>query len=105
MKEKDILKNLGENLKKARIKRQLTQQEAADRSLVSRKTIVSIEKGQPTSTLNIARLASAYMIEQNLAELFSDEQDTIGRSLAFGSLSERVKHSRSNKNPIEDEFQ
>ncbi|NMD71207.1 helix-turn-helix transcriptional regulator [Bacillus sp. DNRA2] len=57
------------NVKIARIQRDLTQQELAGRTGVTRQTISLIEKGKYNPTLNLC-LEICYVLKKSLDELF-----------------------------------
>ena len=50
-KTKRILDELGENIKLARLRRKLSMEQVAQRSNISRPTLVAIEKGAPTVSI------------------------------------------------------
>lgn len=90
--EKALLKRIGESLEKARIVRKLSQQELAERASVSRQTISNIEKGKPS--VSLVSVIWALSLDENLLKALSQEEDKLGRSLAFGSLPSRVVGKR-----------
>lgn len=90
--EKELLKRIGENLEKARIVRKLSQQELAERASVSRQTISNIEKGKPS--VSLISVIWALSLDENLLKALSQEEDKLGRSLAFGSLPSKVSRKR-----------
>ena len=47
-KQARILATLGENIKLARLRRKLTAEQVAERAGISRRTLVSVEKGLPS---------------------------------------------------------
>lgn len=47
-KQAKVLATLGENIKLARLRRKLTSEQLAERSGISRRTLVSVEKGLPS---------------------------------------------------------
>ena len=63
------LKILGENIREARIARNFTQEELATRSLMSKSTYVSIEKGEPKTSIG------AYIAVLDLLDLLHGLQD------------------------------
>jgi len=84
-KQQQTLNVLGENIKLARKRRQLTQQLVSDRTGISRVTLRKIEKGEPTvsighyiSVLGVLGLAS------DLGGVASD--DELGRKLQDAKL-------------------
>lgn len=47
-KQARVLASLGENIKLARLRRKLTSEQVAERAGISRRTLVSVEKGLPS---------------------------------------------------------
>jgi len=89
--DKNLLKNIGEHIQKARILRRLTHQELADRALITRQTIAKIERGGSTTTSNFIKVIWALSLDDALINSIAPENDSLGRSLAFGRLPKRVK--------------
>lgn len=86
-------KDLGANLRKARLTRRMTQQELADRVNSTRQAIANIEAGLPSKFCTEAIWALG--LDAQLLMATSAEKDTVGRSLAYGSLPKRVVKSRT----------
>jgi len=63
------LKILGENIREARIARNFTQEELAARCLMSKSTYVSVEKGEPKTSIG------AYIVVLDLFDLLEGLQD------------------------------
>lgn len=63
------LKILGENIREARIARNFTQEELATRALMSKSTYVSIEKGDPKTSIG------AYTAVLDLLDLLEGSED------------------------------
>ena len=68
------LEELGERLRLYRIAMNVTQKELADRSGVSDKSIVRLEKGQSVSLENLIRILNALGLAQNLEMLVPDQR-------------------------------
>lgn len=98
-----ILIAIGKGIREARIVRKLTQKELSERADISRKTLVNIESGKPVSSLILAKVTWALSLDDSLVSAYSSDNDKIGRSMAFGSLSQRIRHKKP-KNEIEAEF-
>ena len=76
-KQQQTLNVLGENIKLARKRRQLTQQLVSDRTGISRVTLRKIEKGEPT--VSIGHYISVLGLAGDLGGVASD--DELGRKL------------------------
>ncbi len=79
-KHKDILKQMGENIKLARKRRKLTQEQVAERADIVRSTLYLIETGNPSVTIgayfNVLRVLG---LQDDFLKLASD--DEFGRKL------------------------
>jgi transcriptional regulator with XRE-family HTH domain len=79
-KHKDILKQMGENIKLARKRRKLTTTQAAERADIVRSTLYLIETGSPSVTLgayfNVLRVLG---LQDDFLKLAAD--DEFGRKL------------------------
>lgn len=85
-KKKQLLKQLGENLKLARLRRKYTAEMVAERAGISRTTLWNIEKGVATTSIStLLQVLSVYGMEKDLAKLASD--DVLGRKLQDAKLS------------------
>lgn len=104
MKPKQLLLNVGNNVLLARKARNLTQQELADRASISRQAVAAIEKGNPSKNLLV--IIWALGLEKQLVEAISPKHDEIGRSMAFGSLPERISKTKDKNlnESMKDEF-
>lgn len=79
------LKQLGENLRLARRRRNLTSTLLAERAGVSRQTLLAIEKGEPGVSLgSYASVLMGLGLEKELAKLAMD--DDLGRKLQDANL-------------------
>ena len=84
-KEKRILKQLGEHLKLARLRRKYSAEMVAERARISRTTLWNIEKGNSvTSISTLLQVLSVYGLEKDLLKLAED--DTLGRKLQDAKL-------------------
>lgn len=74
------LKILGENIREARIARHFTQEALAARSLMSKSTYISLEKGDPKTSIGayIAVLDLLDLLE-GLQDIAAPHKDEIGR--------------------------
>jgi transcriptional regulator with XRE-family HTH domain len=84
--EKRILKQLGENLRLARLRRKFSAEMVAERAGISRTTLWNIEKGNSvTSIYTLLKVLSVYGLENDLLKLAED--DTLGRKIQDAKLS------------------
>lgn len=79
-KHKEVLKQLGENIKLARKRRKLTQEQVAERADIVRSTLYLIESGNPSVTIgayfNVMRVLG---LQDDFLKLAADDQ--FGRKL------------------------
>lgn len=76
---------LGENLKKARLRRAYSAETIAQRAGITRKTLHRVERGDPAVALGIyARVLQALRLENDLATIAVD--DELGRKLQDANL-------------------
>ncbi|MCK4531061.1 MAG: helix-turn-helix transcriptional regulator [Candidatus Marinimicrobia bacterium] len=79
-KEHEILKNIGENIKLARLRRRLTAEQVSERANISRSTLWHIEKGSEHISIGaILKVVSVLGLEEGLLEIAKD--DILGRKL------------------------
>jgi transcriptional regulator with XRE-family HTH domain len=84
-KQAKILATLGENIKLARLRRKLTAEQVAERAGVSRRTLVSVEKGLPTVSMGIyLQVLFVLGLSDDLLEVAKD--DLLGRKLQDAHL-------------------
>lgn len=75
-----MLSEMGENLKLARLRRRLSAQLVADRTNISRSTLVAIEKGSPSVSIGLyMKVLAQYGLESDILLLAND--DVFGRKL------------------------
>jgi DNA-binding XRE family transcriptional regulator len=76
---------VGENIKKARLRRAYSSATVAQRAGITRKTLYRVERGDPAVALGIyARVLQALRLENDLASIAAD--DALGRKLQDASL-------------------
>lgn len=69
----DICEKFGSNVKKYRLKENLTQEELAEKTALHRTYISSLERGNRSISLkNIEKIAKALNIKENLLFIFED---------------------------------
>ena len=80
-----LIGGLGENLKKARLRRAFSAETVAGRAGISRKTLYRVECGDPAVAMGIyARVLQALRLEKDLATVARD--DVPGRKLQDANL-------------------
>ena len=80
-----ILKELGENLKLARLRRKLSAQQVAQRAGISRPTLLAVEKGSPGVAMSsYAQVLFVLGLEKDLLKVAED--DKLGRKLQDAGL-------------------
>jgi transcriptional regulator with XRE-family HTH domain len=70
--DKAILRDLGDRLRRARLRRNLSQQQLADRAGLNRTTISEYERGASTSTLTLVQVLRALELLDELAAFLPD---------------------------------
>ena len=94
----EALISLGQNLKAARIRRRLTQAIVAERSGISLNTLSKIEKGDHGIAMaNVASVINALGLIQNLSDLCSYDQDSVGMLMEEKNLPQRVRQKKTDR--------
>ncbi|MDE6668545.1 MAG: helix-turn-helix domain-containing protein [Muribaculaceae bacterium] len=84
---------MGEQIRLARLRRNLSIAQVAERATCSPLTVARIEKGLPTVSIGIyARVLYVLQLEDDL--LLIAQQDTLGRALQDLSLKRRQRASK-----------
>jgi len=84
---------VGENIKKARLRRAYSSETVAQRAGITRKTLYRVERGDPAVALGIyARVLQTLRLESDLGSIAED--DVLGRKLQDAKL---VPKSRAPK--------
>ena len=85
-KQLKIMTTLGENIKLARLRRKLTAGQVAERAGISRRTLVSIEKGSPGVAMgNYLQVLFVLGLADDFFKIASD--DILGRKLQDANLT------------------
>jgi transcriptional regulator with XRE-family HTH domain len=96
-----LLVNLGQNIRLARQRRQLTAALVAERAGMSRPTLRAIERGDPSVTLGaVANVLHSLGLANDLAVVARD--DELGRKLEDAQLETKQRVRRSKPRPAHD---
>jgi transcriptional regulator with XRE-family HTH domain len=88
-----LLKGVGTNIKKARLRRDYSSETVAQRAGITRKTLYRVERGDPGVSLGIyARVLQALKLENDLGLIALD--DTLGRKLQDVRLEPKPRAPR-----------
>jgi transcriptional regulator with XRE-family HTH domain len=83
-----LIAGVGENIRKARLRRAYSSETVAQRAGISRKTLYRVERGDPAVALGIyARVLQALRLENDLGSIGTD--DELGRKLQDAKLESR----------------
>lgn len=97
----DSLKRLGTNLRTARLRRNLTQENVAEKIGTGVRAVMDAEKGKPSTSaaVYIALLWTYGMLDQ-MSDVASPEMDEEGLARASSSGRQRARESKG----LEDDF-
>lgn len=88
-----LLRGLGANIRKARLRRAYSAQTVAQRAGITRNTLSRVERGNPAVALGIyARVLQGLGLESDLDAIARD--DALGRKLQDASLEGRARAPR-----------
>lgn len=96
----DAVSRLGDHIRIARKRREMTLEELASRMFVTRKTLSRLENGDPGVSLVV--LASALWVlglEKDLVEIAHPEKDKVGIYRERQRLPKRVRPSKAGDDP------
>ena len=94
------LRKLGQDIRDARRRRRIPVAILAERASLSRMTLNRIEKGDAAVSVgNYATVLFALGLVERLADLADATQDRVGRELEEEQLPQRIRLSRSRKQP------
>ena len=93
-----LLSKLGDNIKKARLRRSFSAETVAQRAGIARKTLYRAECGDPAVALGIyARVLQVLRLEAGLATIAVD--DVLGRKLQDAKLEPKARAPRRSNKP------
>ena len=88
-----VIKQLGENIRLARIRRHLSQEDLAQACNIARKTLYALEKGAPGTTIStIFTVLWKLGLLNTATELADPEVDEHGKILEAARRPKRVRH-------------
>lgn len=91
-----ILENVGNQIRLARLRRELSEEIVAERSGISRATLCSIEKGTPTVSFgSYAAVLAALGLQEDLLLLAKD--DVLGRTFQDLNLKVRKRGAKNDR--------
>ena len=86
------LRKLGQDLSATRRRRRLTMALAAERAMISRATLMRVERGDPHVSMGIyATVLFIYGLGERIGDLADIGSDEIGRALELEQLPKRVR--------------
>lgn len=92
-KQAKVLTSFGENIKLARLRRNLTAEQVAERAGISRRTLVSVEKGLPSVAMGAyVQVLFVLGLSDDLLEVAKD--DLLGHKLQDAKLIPSRKITR-----------
>lgn len=97
----DLLKQVGENIKIARVRRGITIRELANRVHVDERTISRMEKGDSSINFkNLITVLAVLGISESIGELANPIHDEVGKALELKNKPQRVR----SKDKLSDDF-
>ncbi len=91
-----ILERFGENIRLARLRRNISSSLQAERAGISRQTLIMIEKGAPSVSLgNYVQVLVSLGFEKDILKVVAD--DELGRKLQDLNLPMRQRASKKRK--------
>lgn len=93
-----LMARLGENIQLARLRRQLSAEQVAERAGISRRTLVSVEAGEPSVAMgNYFQVLRVLGLEKDFEGLARD--DEMGRKLQDLNLIAKKRAPKRKANP------
>lgn len=91
--QKRILETLGDNIRLARLRRDLSSEQVSERADISRSTLIKIERGnEGVSMGNYFRVLAILGFEKDLLEVAQD--DELGRMMQDAKLTVKQRASK-----------
>ncbi len=91
-----LVTGLGENIRRARLRRAYSSEAVAQRAGITRKTLYRVERGDPAVALGIyARVLQALRLENDLGSVAAD--DALGRKLQDASLEPKRRAPKQSR--------
>jgi transcriptional regulator with XRE-family HTH domain len=85
-----LIAGVGDNIRKARLRRSYSAETVAQRAEITRKTLYRVERGDPAVSLGIyARVLQALRLESGLGAIAAD--DVLGRKLQDAGLEPKSR--------------
>ena len=98
----EIIASLGQRIRQARLRRNLTMEEMASRMFITRKTLARLEKGDPGVSMAIFTSALWVLgLENDLADIADPGQDKVG---IFHEQKKLPKRARASKQEDDLDF-
>ena len=92
-----VLKELGENLRLARLRRKLSTEQVSERANIGRKTLYNIENGSPSVAMGMyCQVLFVLGLEKDLLKVAAD--DILGRKLQDAELVVKERAPKKNIN-------
>lgn len=70
--DRELLRSLGQRLRRARLRRNLSQEQLAERAGLNRTTVSEFERGASTSTLTLVQVLRALEMLEELADFLPE---------------------------------
>jgi transcriptional regulator with XRE-family HTH domain len=98
-KQEKLLKELGLNIRLARLRRKLSTEQIAERANLTRMTLYNIEKGSPSVAMGYyVQVLFALGLEKDLLKVAADDQ--LGRKLSDANLLVKERAPKRNKTEL-----
>ena len=92
-----VLRTIGENIRLARLRRKYSSQQVAERADISRPTLISVEKGNPNTSIGAyVKVLFVLGLEKDLLNMARD--DAMGRRLQDARLVVKKRAPKKGSN-------